>query len=289
MEFVDRKMAELGEPVRGHRPGQPYRNELPVTVLAQDQVIFPIQGIDADISNPPVNIPEWQRWNDYGIGMLLKGKAELKQAAEAFRKVEELERYDGPLNLARVLFAEAGEGQLDEAAAAVKRAASYTDPAAPPWTVAWLSGIVNRQQGFLKEAEENFRQVLEMRDAETVRRKFDFSRDYEVINLLGRTIFDRALQIRGEARGDERIARLNEAAEVFERTLEIDSENVDAHYNLSQLYAYLEDADRAAEHQELHARYKIDDTARGQAVGNARQKYPAANFAAEPLVIYDLK
>ena len=289
MRYVDHKMAELGQPIRGHEPGKPYHNELPVTVLAEDSVTFPIEGIVADVPNPPVSIPEWQRWNDYGIGMLLKGKAELKQAADAFRKVEELGRFDGPLNLARVLFAEAGDGQLDEAADAVKRAAAHTEPAAPPWTVAWLSGIVNRQQGFLKEAEENFRQVLEMRDAETVRRKFDFSKDYEVINLLGRTIFDRALQIRSEARKDERDARLSEAADVFERALAIDSENVDAHYNLSQLYGYLGDSERAAQHQKLHARYKVDDTARGQAVGNARKKYAAANVAAEPLVIYELR
>ncbi|MEZ6062881.1 MAG: multiheme c-type cytochrome [Planctomycetaceae bacterium] len=289
MKYVDRKMAELGAPIRGHVPGQPYHNELPVTVLAEDSVTFPIAGIDAEVSNPPRAIPEWQRWNDYGIGMLLKGKAELRQAADAFRKVEELGRFDGPLNLARVLFAEAGAGQLDEAVAAVQRAATHTDPAPPPWTVAWLSGILNRQQGFLKEAEENFRQVLEMRDAETVRRKFDFSRDYEVINLLGRTIFDRALQMRGDSRDAERKARLQEAVEVFHRTLAIDSENVDAHYNLSQLYSNLGDAELAQKHSDLHARYKIDDTARGQAFGKARQKYPAANFAAEPLVIYELK
>jgi hypothetical protein len=52
-------------------------------------------------------VPEWQRWNDYGIGLLLEGdkgseKGELIQAAEAFGHVERLGRPDGPLNLARV-------------------------------------------------------------------------------------------------------------------------------------------------------------------------------------------
>ena len=289
MDFVDRKLTKMGaEPIRGHEAGQPYRNELPVTVLAEDSVTFAIDGVLAEVTNAPRDLPEWQRWNDYGIGMLLKGKAELKQAAEAFREVEELGRYDGPLNLTRTLLTEAGDGQLDEAVAAIARAAEHTNPPAPPWTLAWLSGALNRQQGFLMEAEDNFRQVLEYRTTETVRRKFDFSRDYVVNNLLGLTVFDRALQIRGETRAVERKERLNEAADVFRRTLELDSENVDAHYNLAQLYSHLGQPELAAEHQRLHAKYKTDDTARGQAFGAARQKYPAANTAAEPLVIYDL-
>lgn len=290
LQYVDEKLTQLGaDALRGHQAGQPYRNELPISVLAEDSVTFGVAEIAEDVRNADRSIPEWQRWNDYGIGMLLKGKAELKQAAEAFREVEKLDRYDGPLNLARVLVREAGRGQLDEAVAAISRAAEHTDPPAPPWTLAWLSGELNRQQGFLQAAEQNFRQVLGYRTAETERRKFDFSRDYVVNNLLGLTIFDRALQIRGERRKAERDARMNEAVVVFERTLTLDSENVDAHYNLSQLYSYLGDQEQANKHQQLHAKYKPDDTARGQTVGAARKKYPAANAAAEPLVIYELK
>lgn len=290
MNYVDKKLQELGaDPLKGHVDGQPYQNELPITVLAEDSVTFPVAGIDQEVANADRDIPAWERWNDYGIGMLLKGKAELRQATAAFRKVEDLGRYDGPLNLARALIAEAGSGQLDEAVAALKRASAHSDPVAPPWTVAWLSGELNRQQGFLEEAEENFRQVLTYRTEETIRRKFDFSRDYVVNNLLGRTIYDRAQQIRGSARAEERKARLNEAVDVFQRTLELDSENVQAHANLASLYAALEQPELAAKHRELHARYKPDDTARGKAVGAARQKYPAANAAAEALVIYKLQ
>ncbi|MCP4510512.1 MAG: hypothetical protein GY826_29395, partial [Fuerstiella sp.] len=239
MDYVDRKMTQLGRPIRGHQDGVPYRNELPITVLAEDSVTFAVAGVADEVVNPDRDIPEWQRWNDYGIGMFLKGKAELKQAAAAFREVERLDRYDGPLNLARVLLREGGDGQLDEAVEAVQRAALHTDPAAPRWTLAWLSGELNRQQGFHKEAEGNFRQVLEYRTAETVRRRFDFSRDYVVNNLLGLTIFDLAMQGRSKARAAERKQRLQEAADVFERSLELDSENVDAHSNLAQLYSLL--------------------------------------------------
>lgn len=289
MRYVDQKLTEMGaDAIRGHRDGESYLNELPITVLAEDSITFPVSGINEVVSNPERNVPQWERWNDYGIGMLLKGKAELKQTMEAFRKVESFNRYDGPLNLARALLREGGDGQLDEAVEAVKRAAAHNQPAAPPWTLAWLSGELNWQQGYLSEAEENFRQVLTYRTAETVRRKFDFSRDYVVNNLLGKIIFDQAVAITGQSRRARRLARLEESITVFERTLELDSENVDAHHNLAQLHAILGDREKAAEHRKLHARYKPDDTSRGKAVGVARRKYPAANAAAEPLVIYDL-
>ena len=89
---------------------------------------------------------------------------------------------------------------MDEAVDALRRAAAYQDPPAPPWTLAWLSGLVNREQGHLAEAEENLRSVLEDRTPEMMRRGFDFSRDYEVINELGLTLFFRAQQVLGERR-----------------------------------------------------------------------------------------
>lgn len=273
-------------PIRGRKPGEPYVNTLPITTLASDSVTFPVAGVEGTVNNPPrEGIPEWQRWNDYGIGLLLKGKAELRQAEEAFAKVEALGRYDGPLNLARVLQL---EGRIDEATDALNRAAKHTDPGAPPWTMAWLSGVLNREQGNHEEAEKDFRAVLETHSPEMVERGFDFSLDYEVINLLGQTLFDRARQIRSEERAAEREELLRQAVAQFEKTLTIDSEDVNAHYNLSLLYDRLGDEKKAEEHRALHARYKPDDNATDRAVRLAREKYPAANHAAEAVVIYDL-
>lgn len=273
-------------PIRGHKPGEPYVNALPITTLAGDSVTFPVAGVEGAVNNSPrEGIPEWQRWNDYGIGLLLKGKAELRQAEEAFTRVESLGRYDGPLNLARVLQL---EGRIDEATDALNRAAKHTDPAAPPWTMAWLSGVLNREQGNHEEAEKDFRAVLETHSPEMVERGFDFSLDYEVINLLGQTLFDRARQIRSEERAAERDDLLRQAVAQFEKTLTIDSEDVNAHYNLSLLYDRLGDKKKAEEHRALHARYKPDDNATDRAVRLAREKYPAANHAAEAVVIYDL-
>ncbi|HVV70071.1 MAG TPA: tetratricopeptide repeat protein, partial [Verrucomicrobiae bacterium] len=171
-------------------------NDLPITTIASDRITFPVAGPGAN-SNPGTNttcvIPEWQRWNDYGIGLLLEGnqaaeKGELVQAEQAFEQVEKLGRADGPVNLARVYFK---EGRLEDAVAALQRAAK-SNPPAPRWVVAWFSGLVNKQNGFLDRAIKEFRSILEDRYPELDRRKLDFSLDYEVINELGQTYVERA-------------------------------------------------------------------------------------------------
>jgi tetratricopeptide (TPR) repeat protein len=286
MEFVAKNGNSRGETIRGHGSGTPYVNELPIITLATDRVTFPVVGIDAKPANAAREIPEWQRWNDYGIGLLIKGKAELRQAAEAFEEVERLGRFDGPLNLARAYFE---EGRVEEAAEAIQRAAKHASPPPPEWTMAWMSGQINRQLGRLEEAEHDFRKVLEDDNEEMRKRGFDFSLDYEVRNLLGLTLFDRASQERGSNAASGREGILRDAAAQFAKTLELDSENVSAHYNLHLIYEQLGDSARAEDHRQLHATYKPDDNAADRAIRLAREKYPAANHAAEAVVIYPLQ
>jgi tetratricopeptide (TPR) repeat protein len=269
-----------------HVFGKSYTNDLPITLIASDRVIFPVENAAAE--NPPSKIPEWQRWNDYGIGLLLQGdkgseKGELIQAAQAFGEVEKLARPDGPLNLARVYFK---EGRLDDAVGALQRAAK-SDPPAPRWVVAWLNGLVNKQNGFLDKAISEFRSILEDRYPELDRRGFDFSKDYDVINELGQTLFERAKVERADKH--RRDDFLKQAAEQFDKTLALDSENVTAHYNLSLIYAQLGDEVRAARHRKDHERYRQDDNARDRAISIHRRQNPAADHAAQAIVIYSLQ
>ena len=269
--------------------GEDYRNQLPITVMATDSITLTIDGA-TPLTNAPRDIPLWQRWNDYGIGLLRKGnkgarKGELRQAEEAFRQVEAIGRADGPLNLARVYIK---EGRLEDAVEALGRAAQK-DPPAVPWSVAWFSGVVNKQNGRLEEALQNFLSVWETRFAEARERGFDFSKDYRLANEIGLTYFERAKRERGAARRASREQYLLEAGRWFERSIELDPENVTAHYNLALLLAQLGHSDRAAEHRALHARYRLDDNARDQAVTRHRASNPAADQAAESIVIYDLQ
>ncbi len=287
MDFVAKQNEKFGSMIRGHVSGTPYENELPITTMATDKIVFQVEGVDAVVENAPRDIPQWQRWNDYGIGLLLKGKGELRQAEEAFKEVEKLNRYDGPMNLARVYNT---EGRLDEAVGALSRAIKYaeTDTAFPRWTWGWLSGSINAQQGRLEEARQNLQSVLEDNTAEMQARGFDFSIDIEVINLLGQTLFDLGNQRDRQQRPDEAKTFWIEAVDRFKKTLEVDPEDVAAHHNLQLLYERLGDAELAAKHSKLHLIYKPDDNAQGRAIRLAREKYPAANHAAEAVVKYPL-
>lgn len=278
---------------KGYTSGAPFQvtNDLPTVTIAQDSITFPVSSSSdvLPLDGQKFEVPVWQRWNDYGIGLLLEGtdkgseKGQLIQAAEAFENVEKLGRFDGPLNLARVYFK---EGRLDDAVGALQRAAKF-DPPAPRWTVAWLNGLVNKQNGYLDKAITEFRSILEDRYEELDRRGFDFSLDYEVINELGQTLFERAKMERGDPAAQKQW--LDQAVTRFKRTLEIDSENVTAHYNLALIYERLGNSEQAAFHHKLHNRYRPDDNARDRAIAMARRRDPAADHAAQATVIYPLQ
>jgi tetratricopeptide (TPR) repeat protein len=272
--------------------GDDYQNDLPILTLAEDRLTFPVAGSTAAVDNPPSPIEqEWQRWNDYGIGLLRKGgktKGELRQAEEAFAKVESLGKYHGPLNLARV-YLEQGTVETSAIAALERAAAFEGDEAAPTWSIAWFTGQVNKQNGFLDEAIENFRSIVELDDAKTRKAGFDFSKDYRLLNELGQTIFERAKQERGEAGKARRAELLTEAQGWFDRALELDPENATAHYNASLIARQLGDAEAGKRHFDLYLKYKTDDNARDRAVAIARAANPAADHAAEAIVFYDLR
>jgi len=261
-------------------------NDLPITLMSSDKVTFSVDGNPTLGQVPPK--PEWQRWNDYGIGLLLKGdkgseKGELIQAEDAFKRVEKLGYASGPLNLARVYVK---EGRLEEAVEALGRAGA-ANPPAPPWTVAWFNGIVNKQNGFLDKSIENFRSILEDRSQEQIDRGFDFSQDYVLLNELGQTLFERSKMERvNEAKRNDFLSR---ALNRFEQTLTLDSENLTAHYNLALIHSQIGNKELAEKHRLLHEKYRPDDNARDVAVANARRANPAADNAAQAITIYKLQ
>jgi tetratricopeptide (TPR) repeat protein len=265
-----------------------FTNNLPITTIAADKITFPVEGVSAVVTNEDSKIPPWQRWNDYGIGLFSEGstgaeKGELIQATEAFEQVEKLGHADGPVNLARLYFK---EGRLDDTVAALQRASKFQPPA-PRWLVAWFSGLVDKQNGFLDNAITEFRSILEDRYPELDQRGFDFSKDYEVINELGEAYYERAKMERGDT-GRQK-AFLNLAVETFEKSLALDSENLTAHYALALIYAQLGDESKADFHRKEHEKYLPDYDAQDRAITAARLANPAADHAAQATVIYPLQ
>ena len=100
--------------------------DLPIVVLAQARATVPLgDGREPTAWTPIVQKADRERWNDWGIGLLLQG--DIKAAEYAFRQVTvaEPEYADGWLNVARALIQ---EGETDEAkpfiAEALKRDSS---------------------------------------------------------------------------------------------------------------------------------------------------------------------
>ncbi|HBI46607.1 MAG TPA: hypothetical protein DDY78_27705 [Planctomycetales bacterium] len=219
----------------------------PVVDLCEDKVVLPVEGgLAAPEQTSPIK-PAWQRWNDYGIGCAIEGgiglkKGEFRQAEEAYKHLLPLDpaeakgaRWNGHVNLARIYI---DEGRWDEAVAALK-AAKTDDPPAPWWLLAYHNGLVNLQNFRSKEgfdaAIADFEQILDPNN-QPRERGFDFTKDYVVIDLLGGALFQRAQVETDPAALDAFLLR---AVGQYEKTLLLDSEDLDAHYGLSQCFDQL--------------------------------------------------
>lgn len=304
MEFVTDSARPGDPPITGHTPGTPYVNTLPVTTIATDSITFPVAGIE---QQPPLQEYKitvdhaYQRWQDYGIALMNEGAgaiptedagAELQLAEQILLDAERRFGYvDLRLHLVQLYLK---QGRTEDAAAALARAESvdkplfFTEPVYAPWAIAWNRGLLHRQEGRLDAAAESFRKVLNFTSEQIRDHGFDFSEDYVVINELARTLVELARQETRSAAESSRDDLLHEAAGLFRRTLELDPENAMAHHNLALIHSLLGDAEQAAAHRTLHERYKPDDNAREVAVHAARLRDPAANHAAERIIIYSL-
>jgi tetratricopeptide (TPR) repeat protein len=203
--------------------------ELPVVEMARDSVQLAVDGGPSVVNEPSPIKPAWQRWNDYGIGLLLEGgtkggqKGELRQAEEVFLKVAEFDQSDGWVNLARVY---QREGRIADALAALEKAAFHKQPAAP-WVINWLTGQINSANGYPEEAAKSYESVVSTRVPD---RKFDFGLDFLVLDELGKSHYASARLKPVDSQ--ERKDTLKKAIAAYHRTLAIDSEDFDAHYGL---------------------------------------------------------
>lgn len=203
--------------------------ELPVIVLASAEAKLPL-GAGPTEWKPLVRKSDRERWNDWGIGLLLQG--DLKGAQYAFERVTEAEpEYaDGWVNVARALIQE-GE---TEAAKAYLAKAMAADPSLG--RTRFFKSQALKADGDYDGAAAELRAVLEK-----------YPRDRVVLNQLGRVLF-----LKREYR---------QAIATLKRVLLVDPEDLQAHYNLMLSYRGLGDAERAAQHERLFRRFKADENA----------------------------
>ena len=261
-------------------------NDLPITLISHDNVKLRVGTPENESSylaqrGKSPSRPPWLRWNDYGIGFLTKPKrGALRQAEHAFAEVSRLGRAEGNINLARVYIE---EGRLDEAAKELRIA---QERGGYPWSIAWFGGIIDMQNGYLQDAISKFESIVQNEFAEARKRGFDFSMDYRLLNRLALAYFERSKAVQEAATQN---TLLNKARTTYQQALSLDPENASAHYGLMQVLDRLGNTSQADFHRSQHAKYRVDDNARDRAIILARQKNAAADHAAEPVVVYDLR
>jgi tetratricopeptide (TPR) repeat protein len=204
--------------------------DIPTTIMAESQATLRV--IDAGAALPPappvMNPQVRERWNDYGIGLLLQG--DIRGAEKAFLNVTRMDPAyaDGWVNVAR---ARIQEGNMT-AAEDVLRKALEIDPGLAK--THYFIGTTLKSLGRYDDALGHLREAARQ-----------YPRDRVVRNQLGRVLFLKR--------------QFADAIGEFKQVLSIDPEDLQAHYNLMLCYQGLGDTANAERERTLYTRFKADE------------------------------
>jgi tetratricopeptide (TPR) repeat protein len=210
---------------------------LPITTLAEARTALQI-GAAKTVWQPVVLKADRERWNDWGIGMLLQG--DIKGAEYAFNKVIEAEPSyaDGWLNVARALIQ---EGETE----AAKRYLARTLELQPDLARGhFFNAMVKKVDGDYEGALDSLSKAAAQ-----------YPRDRVVQNQIARVYF--------------LCRKYKEAVEAGRRVLAVDPEDVQAHHTLMLAYRGLGDIAAAEREEKLFRRFKADESA--QAITQQRR------------------
>jgi tetratricopeptide (TPR) repeat protein len=221
--------------------------DLPITVMAEARAEIRVLPKDAPEpkAEPFLDPSVRERWNDYGIGLLLQG--DLKGAEAAFLKVTRMEPgyADGWVNVGR---ARLTEGDLEGAEKALRRALEV-DPGLAK--THFFLGTTLKQAGRYDEGLAHLRRAAAL-----------YPRDRVVRNQVGRVLFLKR--------------QYREAITELKQVLAIDPEDLQAHYNLMLCYRGAGDSEMAKKHEALYRRFKEDESAQ-EITGPYRRLHPHDN------------
>ncbi|HEX5475251.1 MAG TPA: tetratricopeptide repeat protein [Vicinamibacterales bacterium] len=227
--------------------------DIPTTVMAEAHASLNVLPTGTPLPEvaPVTTRAVRERWNDYGIGLLLQG--DVKNAEATFTKVTQMDPgyADGYVNIARARIREGDMAGAEQ----VLRQALRIDPKLAK--THFFLGTALKSLGRYDEA------LTHLREASA-----QYPRDRVVLNQIGRVLF---LQ-----------RQFKEAAGEFRKTLAIDPEDLEAHYNLMLCLQGQGDGAGARHEQTLYARFKADEAS--QAItGPYRQLHPDDNNERQPI------
>jgi len=220
---------------------------LPIVTMAEAKVTLPVMDAEAGGASliPPDEADDGLRWNDYGIGMLLQG--DLRAAENAFLRVTTTspDYADGWVNVARV---RVQEGDPEGARQVLDKALELEPDLAKAH---YFYGLTLKADGRYDEALEHFHRAASR-----------YPRDRVVRNQIGRMHFLKR--------------EYEQAIEELSKTLRIDPEDLEAHYNLMLSHQGRGDLEQAELHRELYLRFKADEASQF-ITGDYRRLHPADN------------
>ncbi|MEP6903928.1 MAG: tetratricopeptide repeat protein, partial [Actinomycetota bacterium] len=174
----------------------------------------------------PKAMPDWRRWNNYGIALL--DQRQFPQAADAFDEVIDFDVKDyKAFAFTNKALALMEMGGWKEAEKLVNKA---LDLDAQNLRAVFQSGRIDRVQSRLDESEANFKKVLEK-----------YPRDRITLQQLGELAKIKSESVPKEQRN----AQLEIARNYYTQILGIDPEDVSSHYNLMIIYQKLGMRDEA--------------------------------------------
>ena len=181
--------------------------DIPTTIMAENAAALRVlpRGSAIPETKPVLDPSVRERWNDYGIGLLLQG--DIKNAEATFLKVTEMEPSyaDGWVNVGR---ARVQEGNMAGAEEVLRKALQ-------------VDAELAKTHFFLATALKSLGRYDEAIDHLRIANA-KYPRDRVVLNQLGRVLFLKR--------------QYKEAIGAFDGVLAIDPEDLQAHYNLMLCY-----------------------------------------------------
>jgi tetratricopeptide (TPR) repeat protein len=207
--------------------------DYPIVTMATAQYTLNIGSNAAAAPNPAdkTAIPDWRRWNNYGIALFDQRQYAL--AIEAFARAAELDEKYRPMALVNRAMANIELERFDEAARILEEVIKGQPTNA---RALFQQARIFMKRGQLDQAESNIRQVLAA-----------YPRDRISLQQLGELC-----KIRRNYKG---------ALECYTKILQIDPEDLGAHYNLMLVYRKLGRHDEAKREAKIFADLKDDPNA----------------------------
>lgn len=230
--------------------------DFPVVTMATAEYTMRLGDNDA-LAPVKGTMPDWRRWNNYGIALF--DNRQFALAADVFARVAELDETYRPMALTNRALALIEIDRWDDASKLVDAALELNPNL---YRTLFQRARIRRQRGQLAEAEADIRRVLEA-----------YPRDRLSLQQLGELS-----KIKRDFAG---------AREAFERILQIDPEDAGSHYNLMLIYRKLGMNDEAKVEAKIFSDLK-DDPGALPVASEFLRRHPEMKGESVPFHVHDL-